>query len=342
MFVLDGVPSIMNLVKMATPIKQICFINLPGHASLPHKFILNTISDDVHETSPDHINIYEGDSLAEAKSLLENTHFDIVVTNVPSVEIFSTVRSKLPHATTILITDTSMEKYSVSLDGKEDIFLDHVIANRYPQKWTINELRVTLKKMTSHDLFGIGKYMEPGSFINSQIITRSADRDVYNKLVMKTAEDAGLSQHLSKLIFGITEELLMNAIYDAPVASGNTYYHELPRTTSIELKPHEYSTLSYAFDCNTFAIAVQDPFGALKRDKFFQYLKKVISRADATHLIDSKKGGAGLGLFKILYSSHSLVCNIEAQKRTEVIALIDAHHQIRDFSKMPRSVHYFI
>ena len=46
----------------------------------------------------------------------------------------------------------------------------------------------------------------------------------------------------------------------------------------------------------------KDPFGLLKKEKFFEYLKKVLSRDDSSKIIDTKKGGAGLGLLKILFS----------------------------------------
>jgi hypothetical protein len=36
-----------------------------------------------------------------------------------------------------------------------------------------------------------------------------------------------------------------------------------------------------------------------------------------------------------------LICNVDAEKQTEVMALIDIQHQVRDFSKMARSVHFF-
>ena len=158
---------------------------------------------------------------------------------------------------------------------------------------------------------------------------------------MNFAEDNRLGQYMAKLVFGITEELLMNAIYDAPVAGGKHHYGELPRTESIKLQPEEYSKLSFACDGYIFGVGVADPFGALTRQKLFEYLKKVLRRSDSSNIIDTKKGGAGLGLFKILYSSHSLICNVRPKQQTEVMALIDIQNQVRDFSKMPRSVHYF-
>src|SRR5690606_33329964 len=118
---------------------------------------------------------------------------------------------------------------------------------------------------------------------------------------MKYAQDHKIGQHLSKMNFRISEELLMDAICDAPVAGGRQNFDQLPRTAVIELQEDEYATLQYGCDGKLFGISVSDPFGALKRDKLFQYLKKVLMRRDSSTLIDNKKGGAGLGIFKILY-----------------------------------------
>jgi len=40
--------------------------------------------------------------------------------------------------------------------------------------------------------------------------------------------------------------------------------------------------------------------------------------------------------------NNSLVCNVCPGKRTEVMALIDIGHQVRDFSKTVRSINYFV
>ncbi|MCX6111455.1 MAG: hypothetical protein NTZ90_17805 [Proteobacteria bacterium] len=268
-------------------------------------------------------------------------HLDILVTNTPDLALLELAKTQHPGAHTVLVTEDTMESYSAALHGQEDILIGHVIANHTPTAWTVNELRVTVQKLLRKDLFGIEKYLASGTPQVERPVTGSADRDRLNSLVMTFAEDNRLGQYTSKLVFGITEELLMNAIYDAPVAGGKLHYAELPRTSPISLQPDEYGKLTFGCDGSVFAISVADPFGALKREKLFQYLKKVLRRSDSANLIDTKKGGAGLGLFKILYSSHALICNVDPGRRTEVIALIDIQHQVRDFSKMARSVHYF-
>jgi hypothetical protein len=314
--------------------QTVLYIDVPGRKPLPEASVLRVAGNNA-----DILAVTDPQS---ALAVIRTTDaLDLIVTNSPDTTIFSAARDLRPKARTVLVTESTMEQYSKLLDGREDVLIDHVIANRTPAHWTINELRVTVQKILRRDIFGIVKYLSPATPIHELTVKGSADREVFNAKVMSFAEENRLGQYMAKLVFGITEELLMNAIYDAPIAGGRHHYGELPRTTSVELHPSEYATLNYGCDGSLFGVAVCDPFGALKREKLYQYLKKVLRRTDSSNLIDTKKGGAGLGLFKILYSSHALICNVEPGKRTEVMALIDIQHQVRDFSKMARSVHYF-
>lgn len=313
--------------------KRILFIDTPSGRALPDASILR-----IAAAGADIVAVTDHDS---ALAVLASTQVDALVANYPYEEIFCRCRAQSPKAHILLVTDLPMEKYSELLRGEEHNLIDHVIASRGPVPWTINELRISVQKIIRQDIFGIAKYLAPATQIHELTVTGSKDRETFNTLVMQFAEESRLGQYVAKLVFGITEELLMNAIYDAPVAGGRLHYGDLPRTAAIELSPSEYSRLTFGCDGSLFGVSVTDPFGALTREKLFQYLKKVVRRTDSANLIDTKKGGAGLGLFKILYSSHSLVCNVRPNSQTEVMALIDVQNQVRDFSKMTRSVHYF-
>ena len=314
---------------------RVVYVEIPGSKPLPEASALRVAAAGAEITCVTDI----GSALAVLSS--DALPPKALVLNAPEGRLLRLVRDLNPKTSTVLVTELTMERYSRELSGGEDVLIDHVIANRQGGVWTINELRVTLQKILRQDFFGVGKYLAPATPLVSHPVRGSADREPNNTAVMAFAKDHRLGDYMSKLIFGITEELLMNAIYDAPVAGGRTHYAELPRTTPIALEPSEYATLSYGCDGSVFAVAVADPFGALSKPKLYQYLKKILRRSDSANLIDTKKGGAGLGLFKILYSSHALVCNVQPGARTEVISLIDTQQQVRDFSKMPRSIHYF-
>lgn len=270
-------------------------------------------------------------SISSALAVLHN-HKDIsaLVSNHPDFALFSYIKTNFPGSISILVTSMIMDDYSRLLNGQEDKIVDHIIANKSIHHWTLPQLRVTLSKISSSDIFGIEKYLAPQTKIHQSNIITSTEREVLNHEVMSFAHARHLGQHISRMAFGITEELLMNAIFDAPAAAGL-------KSSSKE----EPTLLRYACDSRTLAISTIDPFGALKREKLFSYIKKVLKRTESEGLIDNKKSGAGLGLFKVLYSCHSLVCNIKPKQKTEIMALIDLTDQLRDFSSMPRSVHYF-
>ena len=285
-------------------------------------------------------NIISVSGIPQALEALTGPSIRVVVSNDPNESLFQAARQHSSKIITVLVTDLPMQEYCASLGHNDLLLIDHVIAN-IDSEWTTSDLAITLQKVIRSDLFGIEKYLSPQSDIQSRIIKGSADRDVSNKAVQDWVEACGLSKNLARLASGICEELLMNAIYDAPVAGGRAHYEAMERRAVRELEEDEWATLKYGADSRVFAISITDPFGAFARDRWFSYLRKVLKRNDSEQLIDTKKGGAGLGLFKMLYSSHSVVCNVDPGKTTEVIVLISLIHPVRDFVHLPRSIHYF-
>jgi hypothetical protein len=282
-------------------------------------------------------------SLSSTAQALEaiacSTDLKVVISNDPDLTLFEAARLH-PGLKTVLVTDLPMHEYARFLLGKDVELLDHIVANLDPE-WTSTDLAITLQKILNKKFFGIEQYLSPESAIQSHTVRGSGDRDTLNKIVQEWVDACGVGKNISRLAHGICEELLMNAIYDAPVAGGRTHYEQLERTSKRELTPDEWSTLRFGMNDRLFAIAVTDPFGAFLREKWFSYLRKALKRDDTNNLIDTKKGGAGLGLFKMLYSSHGVVCNVDQGQRTEVIVLININIPVRDFIHMPRSIHYF-
>lgn len=286
--------------------------------------------------------------LSEADSVIrlletEQQAPDFIVSNSPDKNIFLAFRKNSPDGISILVTDQTMDSYSRALNFREETLLDHVISTHSGQEWTISSLRITIQKELTQDIFGITKYLKSGSVIYNRKVNHSDQRRELNNEVMNYAASLKLTSTISKLLYGISEELLMNAIYDAPTGkNGQSVYGDLRRTKQVSLSEEHSCYLSYGCDGNVFALSVTDPFGSLKKEKFLSYTKKVVRRHHGDKIIDSKQGGAGLGLFKILYSSQSLICNSLPDKQTEVISLMDVHSRTRDFSKVTRDLHFFI
>ena len=316
--------------------QKILFIELKTKKSFPKESTLRIITKGYQIIIEDEIN--------HAISRIKNeSDISVMVVNDAVEDVFLAFRQKFPKGTSILVTAGTMDEYAASLSFREEQLVDHVIANSGPADWVVGELRSTIQKLCTTDIFGLDKYLLPGTNLHSRTVKDSMCRNMLNNEVAEFAEFHKLGSHIAKLAYGISEELLMNAIYDAPVdAYGKSIYAGVHRSNKVSLKPSEYAQLTYGCDGQTLAISVCDPFGSLKKEKFHNYIKKVVRRHEGINIIDHKKGGAGLGLFKILYSCHALICNSMPNQKTEVISLINVHQQIRDFSKMARSLHYFV
>lgn len=134
----------------------------------------------------------------------------------------------------------------------------------------------------------------------------------------------------------IAEELVTNALYDAPVEAG---YFTAPveRTTCIELPPEHACEISYGMEESTAFVRVRDPFGALKRPRLLNVLKRCTS---AGVLLDESRGGAGLGLWRIFSTASTVDITVIPGSLTDILARVDMKRG-RSVGKQLLAVHLF-
>jgi hypothetical protein len=117
------------------------------------------------------------------------------------------------------------------------------------------------------------------------------------------------------------DEMLMNALYDAPVdEDGRPIFADIPTKTRISLRLEQKAIVQSACDGQRFAISVRDAFGTLDRDTVLRYLHKCLR---ATEQIDRKAGGAGLGLYMMVNATSELYFNVLPGVATEVVCVFD-------------------
>src|SRR5262245_58872315 len=117
------------------------------------------------------------------------------------------------------------------------------------------------------------------------------------------------------------DELLMNALYDAPVdQSGKQVFADVPTKTRISLRMEQKAVIQYACDGDKFAVSVRDSFGMLSKEIVLKFLEKCIRSAQQ---IDRKAGGAGLGLYLVANSSSEFHIHLYPGVATEAIVVFD-------------------
>lgn len=194
-------------------------------------------------------------------------------------------------------------------------------------------LTATVAKHVTGDLFGVEKYLPPRTEVGLVRLRDFQGRSTAIDEVLDYADQAGVRSRVRGQIAQVCEELLMNALYDAPVdAEGRLLFGEVdPRDRVEQVSPRPVS-LRYASSPAGFYIAVRDRFGRFDKHTVLRYLAKCLH---SKQQIDRKTYGAGLGLYLIANAASSLAVNVAPGMATEVVCAFDrqgARSGLRAFS----------
>src|SRR5678815_4703935 len=80
-----------------------------------------------------------------------------------------------------------------------------------------NMVAITVQKFVTGDLFGIEKYLPTGTEVHLTRLREYKGRTAAIDEVLAYAEKVGVRRQVRSAIGQVCEELLMNALYDAPV-----------------------------------------------------------------------------------------------------------------------------
>lgn len=207
--------------------------------------------------------------------------------------------------------------------------------------WFMEELAATLARLGGGPIFGLHRHLPWGPRVVDVEVATSDDKDTIFARIEAFMASLGVRGRLVQRLHAVADEMLMNAVYDAPVDRGGEHrYAALPRTTRVDLAPHERPTLRWGSDGRIFALAISDPFGGLSPRILKTYIAKGLRRGDDQ--IDRKAGGAGLGLYFLFDSLNSLTLYQEPGRRTEVVGLVDIRGSFRDVLQSPKSLNIFV
>jgi len=180
---------------------------------------------------------------------------------------------------------------------------------------------VTAQKLLTGDIFGIEKYLPPGTPVHYARLRDFEGRGRAIQTVLDFAEEAKMRRQVRSAIGQVCEELLMNALYDAPV-------DEQGRPIFADVDPHDRKdtrsprpvSIRYAATDTLFAVAVRDRFGRLAKNTILSYIDKCIH---SPNQIDRKTYGAGLGLYLVANAAATYVVNVAYGIATEVVCTFD-------------------
>ncbi|HUJ58007.1 MAG TPA: hypothetical protein VLX92_05930 [Kofleriaceae bacterium] len=190
------------------------------------------------------------------------------------------------------------------------------------------DLGITSEKLVSGDLFGLEKYVARGAVVRERAIANDVDKRVAMGEVSAWAEAIGARRPVVHRLASVVDELLMNAMIDAP------------RESQPILASSGTATLRWAADDRVLAISVADGYGAIRQRDVIDHVRR--ARSERGRPESGRDVGAGLGLYLVLANVASLIVNVESGRRTEVVCLFDlARKERRAVVGRVRSLHVF-
>lgn len=185
---------------------------------------------------------------------------------------------------------------------------------------------VTAQKLLTGDIFGIEKYLPEGTPVNYIRLRDFQGRGQAIDRILEFAQEAKMRRSVRTAIGQVCEELLMNALYDAPVDEmGNQIFAEIDPHDRTEVRSPKPVSIRYAATDSQFAIAVRDRFGRLAKNTILAYINKCLH---GSQQIDRKAYGAGLGLYLVANAAAGYVVNVAYNIATEVVCTFDRGRKV--------------
>ena len=203
-----------------------------------------------------------------------------------------------------------------------------------PREW---ELLWVMRRLLSGEAPGLASLLAWGYTGFKESIRTSQQRDACVEGVVRFCEKLNVPGRVREMFGELAHELLMNAMFDAPVDASGRHKYAADRKAQINLEPQEAATIRCASDGMRMVLSVTDPFGGLPRSSIFAGIARGLKGGE----MDTSHGGAGLGMLYIYRSSAISIFDVVPGRMTQVTGVYELDTNQREFRNLPRSLHYF-
>lgn len=178
--------------------------------------------------------------------------------------------------------------------------------------------------------FSFPQLMPPGAMVDKWKLTQSTDRTTALNKIQEVLSATKMNPQLATLVVQGADELLMNAIFDAPVQGGGQYYRrKTPRNSAFALQAKEVVDIAIAQTDDVFLVSVTDHFGSVKKTSLFGSIRRDYEKQDYTP--PDQDLGAGLGVYGMMQSGMSLAFIVDPTIQTEVVLMVPKEKSMKDF-----------
>jgi hypothetical protein len=183
----------------------------------------------------------------------------------------------------------------------------------------------------------LSAYLDWGFSGIEYAVRSTADRDITVGKVQEFIGALQVPKRVGEMFGELAHELLMNAMYDAPVdAAGNAIF-AADRKADVQLSEAQRPIVRLATDGTKLVLQIRDPFGRLQRKHVFEGLARGLAGGE----MDQSHGGAGLGMMVCHNSSAAMFFDVAVGRHTEVTAMFELDLNLREFRTQAKSLHFF-
>jgi hypothetical protein len=220
----------------------------------------------------------------------------------------------------------------------ETAALDHVLGRRDfespPRAW---EVLMTARRWALPAPPPLSAYLDWGAHAIELEVGSTADRDAAVARIQELVGMLAVPRRIAEMFGELGHELIMNAIYDAPVDGQGRPRYAADRKADVVLDEHERSVVRAGTDGSRVVLQVRDPFGRLER----RHVVDGLARGLAGGEMDRSHGGAGLGMMVCHNASSAMFFDVARGRHTEVTALFELDQNLREFRTQARSLHFW-
>lgn len=178
--------------------------------------------------------------------------------------------------------------------------------------------------------FGLSNLMKPGAKIQVVKLKSTLQKQGAVDAVKNFLTAAKFNSRMATQVANAVDELLMNAMFDAPVDElGKTLFEGTSRATEMALEGKHAVEMHVGYDGEYAAVSAIDLFGSLDKVKLLKHISKIYT--DEEYKVRSSYAGAGLGLSTVFRSGGSLFFVSESSGRTEVTVTYRRFDSFREF-----------
>ncbi len=158
-----------------------------------------------------------------------------------------------------------------------------------------HQLAAMARRIVEDRVFGIEQILAPARELLEWVVSEDAEKVACMHGIAGALDRFGVMRGYREPIEQCVDEMVTNALYDAPVAAdGSRPFSQTRPQDRINLRTDHAVTVRLGFDGARVVVGVRDRFGSLDRRTVIRFLDKGLHSAAP---VDRKIGGAGVGLY---------------------------------------------